>query len=209
MLNSQTSKKQGFTIIEVVLVLAVAGLIFLMIFLAIPALQRAQRDNGRKRSVGLVVAAIQNWRANNKGRSLFSEIRNEISFEEDPESTDEETGRKLRWVKAVDRGVLDNYLTLDNNRNDDGRSHLSSDIKEVRIVSNNIGGDINLYHYIPGRTPISVKQQRIVIYPSLACPNGEVKRNRNLECYKLPRTSQSNNAVLVFLENGGIYCENT
>ncbi len=38
----------GFTIIEVVLVLAIAGLIFLMVFIALPALQRAQRDSQRK-----------------------------------------------------------------------------------------------------------------------------------------------------------------
>lgn len=42
-------QKNGFTIIEVVLVLAVAGLIFLMIFLALPALQRSQRDTQRKK----------------------------------------------------------------------------------------------------------------------------------------------------------------
>ena len=36
--KNQNSTKKGFTIIEVVLVLAVAGLIFLMIFLALPAL---------------------------------------------------------------------------------------------------------------------------------------------------------------------------
>ena len=34
--NKQT--KKGFTIIEVVLVLAIAGLIFLMVFIALPAL---------------------------------------------------------------------------------------------------------------------------------------------------------------------------
>ena len=31
----------GFTIIEVVLVLAIAGLIFLMVFIALPAIQRS------------------------------------------------------------------------------------------------------------------------------------------------------------------------
>ena len=36
--------KKGFTIIEVVLVLAIAGLIFLMVFIALPALQRSQRN---------------------------------------------------------------------------------------------------------------------------------------------------------------------
>ena len=48
-------QKTGFTLIEVVLVLAVAGLIFLMVFLALPALQRSQRDT-RKGKVILPVS---------------------------------------------------------------------------------------------------------------------------------------------------------
>ena len=57
--------KKGFTIIEVVLVLAIAGLIFLMVFLALPALQRSQRDTQRKQDVAMVVTALLNWKANN------------------------------------------------------------------------------------------------------------------------------------------------
>lgn len=58
-------RQKGFTIIEVVLVLAIAGLIFLTIFLALPALQKSQRDNARKQDVGRVVAGIQEYVANN------------------------------------------------------------------------------------------------------------------------------------------------
>ena len=39
---------KGFTIIEVVLVLAIAGLIFLMVFIALPALQSSQRNTQRE-----------------------------------------------------------------------------------------------------------------------------------------------------------------
>ena len=60
----QTNKK-GFTIIEVVLVLAIAGLIFLMVFVALPALQRNQRDTQRKNDVGRMVTAITNYYATN------------------------------------------------------------------------------------------------------------------------------------------------
>ena len=41
---NSSSQAVGFTIIEVVLVLAIAGLIFLMVFIALPVLQRSQRD---------------------------------------------------------------------------------------------------------------------------------------------------------------------
>ena len=59
MKNKNLKFKQGFTIIEVVLVLAIAGLIFLAIFITLPALQRAQRDQARKNDVGLVADAIK------------------------------------------------------------------------------------------------------------------------------------------------------
>jgi prepilin-type N-terminal cleavage/methylation domain-containing protein len=60
-------KEKGFTIIEVVLVLAIAGLIFLMVFIALPALQRSQRDTQRKNDVSRAVTAITNYTSNNRG----------------------------------------------------------------------------------------------------------------------------------------------
>lgn len=61
------NKNNGFTIIEVVLVLAIAGLIFLMVFIALPALQRSQRDTARKNDVSIVSAAVTSFSSNNKG----------------------------------------------------------------------------------------------------------------------------------------------
>lgn len=66
-MNSFT-KQKGFSIIEVVLVLAIAGLIFLMVFIALPALQRSQRDSARQQEVGAVVGAIGTYGQSNNGR---------------------------------------------------------------------------------------------------------------------------------------------
>lgn len=62
----QTKKEKGFTIIEVVLVLAIAGLIFLMVFIALPALQRNQRDTQRKNDLSRAQTAINNYQSNNR-----------------------------------------------------------------------------------------------------------------------------------------------
>lgn len=59
---------KGFTIIEVVLVLAIAGLIFLVVFLALPALQRSQRDTARRSSIGSFTSQLNQYQANNKGQ---------------------------------------------------------------------------------------------------------------------------------------------
>lgn len=58
----------GFTIIEVVLVLAIAGLIFLMVFLALPALQRSQRDTERRNAMARLSSQVTQYQTNNNGR---------------------------------------------------------------------------------------------------------------------------------------------
>lgn len=65
---NKINTKKGFTIIEVVLVLAIAGLIFLMVFLALPALQRNQRDTQRKSDLSRFQAAINDSRAASRGK---------------------------------------------------------------------------------------------------------------------------------------------
>jgi prepilin-type N-terminal cleavage/methylation domain-containing protein len=66
-MNTQQKNKEGFTIIEVVLVLAIAGLIFLMVFIALPALQRGQRDSQRRNDLSRMQTAINNYQSNNRG----------------------------------------------------------------------------------------------------------------------------------------------
>lgn len=62
----QKNKEKGFTIIEVVLVLAIAGLIFLMVFIALPALQRGQRDGQRKQDLSRAQTKINDYQSNNR-----------------------------------------------------------------------------------------------------------------------------------------------
>ena len=57
-MNTQLNSKRGFTLIEVILVLAIAALIFLMVFIALPALQASQRDTARKNDASIVSSAV-------------------------------------------------------------------------------------------------------------------------------------------------------
>lgn len=60
-------KQEGFTIIEVLIVLAIAGLIMLVVFMAVPALQRNSRNTQRKNDVSTLLGAIQEYSNNNNG----------------------------------------------------------------------------------------------------------------------------------------------
>ena len=66
MTKQNINSKKGFTIIEVVLVLAIAGLIFLMVFIAYPALRRSQADTQRRNDMSSAWSQIANFRANNR-----------------------------------------------------------------------------------------------------------------------------------------------
>lgn len=68
MTKMNRNSKKGFTIIEVVLVLAIAGLIFLMVFVALPALQRSQRDTQRRDDMARFMSQLAQYQSNNGGK---------------------------------------------------------------------------------------------------------------------------------------------
>lgn len=67
----KTKRTSGFTIIEVMIVLAIAGLIMVIVFIAVPQLQRNQRDNTRQNTVNRLKAEIETYAGNNQGQYPF------------------------------------------------------------------------------------------------------------------------------------------
>lgn len=67
MLANTKKSNQGFTIIEVLIVLAIAGLILLIVFLAVPSLQRNSRNTQYKNDAASLLAAASEFTNNNQG----------------------------------------------------------------------------------------------------------------------------------------------
>lgn len=59
--------RQGFTLIELIIVLAIAGLIISLVFVAASAAQRNGRDTTRRADAQKLATAIEQWSANNNG----------------------------------------------------------------------------------------------------------------------------------------------
>jgi prepilin-type N-terminal cleavage/methylation domain-containing protein len=59
--------KKGFTLIEIVLVLAIAGLIMVIVFLAVSGAQRSRRDTQRKEDLSRIAAQIESYASNTNG----------------------------------------------------------------------------------------------------------------------------------------------
>ena len=122
MRGRKEGKKKAFTIIEVVLVLAIAGLIFLMVFVALPALQRSQRNTQRKEDMARIAARIQEFMNRNHGilNDDFAKRNNrhergfivsfyDVYMEPAESYTDPSTGNKYvpaLWNQSVVNGEL-------------------------------------------------------------------------------------------------------
>ncbi len=61
------NRQKGFTIIEVMIVLAIAGLIMVVVLIAVPQLQRNQRNSARQAIVARMSTEINNYAGNNNG----------------------------------------------------------------------------------------------------------------------------------------------
>lgn len=72
MLANIKKRTEGFTIIEVMIVLAIAGLIMVIVFLAVPQLQRSQRNTRAKDVISRVKTELENYASNNNGRYPWS-----------------------------------------------------------------------------------------------------------------------------------------
>lgn len=99
--NSSTNDiNNGFTIIEVMIVLAIASLLMVVVLIAIPQLQRNQRNEARKNIAGRIVAEINAYAANNGGN---------IPLAEPKTGSPTNNPRQFGWP-GIDIGFMPRYL---------------------------------------------------------------------------------------------------
>jgi prepilin-type N-terminal cleavage/methylation domain-containing protein len=79
-MNKKLNNK-GFTIIEVLIVLAIAGLIMLIVFLAVPALQRNSRNTQRNSDASLIASAANECLSNRNGTIASCDTLGELSID--------------------------------------------------------------------------------------------------------------------------------
>ena len=117
-------KTEGFTIIEVLIVLAIAGLILLIVFLAVPALQRNARNSSRKNDASRIATASSNFVNNNNGTQPAATVADTQTILDDSGkfgqytlvgSTAPGAGKfaVLVGAQAAPVGPVDNYVVLD------------------------------------------------------------------------------------------------
>jgi prepilin-type N-terminal cleavage/methylation domain-containing protein len=99
-------KRRGFTIIEVMIVLTIAGLILLIVFLAVPALQRNSRNTQRRADVSKMLGAIGDYQSNHNGQLPATAQFSTAFAESNPTMGYYTTAGNLQWdYSAAARGA--------------------------------------------------------------------------------------------------------
>ena len=129
MLNKiKRPNREGFTIIEIMIVLAIAGLILLIVFLAVPALQRNARNTQRKDDMSKVLGAVSEYLSNNNGQlptssgafnTIFSDSSVNFGYYTSANVTynyaSTAYGSAPAAPTSADNAVIYNYLTCSGN----------------------------------------------------------------------------------------------
>ncbi len=185
--RTKSAQNSGFTIIEVALVLAIAGLIFLVVFLALPALQRSQRDNARKQDAAHIATAIEQFYADGgDAADIPSSIMNYAGTV--TTSSGSVTG-------PIANPQLDPYLN------------------NLKLASGNMLWIYGNKNYMPTQTPGRmlgpvVATQSIDVYFGDKCWTADAPTGHGRYSYDKDFTpgSPSDAAVAVRLSNGQAYC---
>lgn len=205
--------KQGFTLLEVVLVLAMASLIFLAMAITIPNLVRNQKDTDRRAQFGQLLSKITLYQANN--RKALPEISAStnpdgtpiekifLSWNETQQKYENAIGGSSEWLEFVN----DQKYLPESFHDPDGKQYNIS----ITTCNTSVGtGNIcNSTEYFQSAT----ERKTIQDFFNASFPNDHlVLVVINARCYtadKLIATSGKRVvSVLYKYENGGTYCEN-
>ena len=189
MTKQNTNSKKGFTIIEVVLVLAIAGLIFLMVFIAYPALRRSQADTQRREDMSRALSQLTSYIANNrippKDATKFNDFfLNYLTYTK--EGFKDPDGLYYAPKYIGDCAGASEGATCDN-----GKPAANQDFN-AQIADYSFKWTVN------ATTATAEKAHPVYYYTKAKCKEGEdwaVKANGSKEV-----------AILYKLEGGGYYC---
>lgn len=193
--------KKGFTIIEVVLVLAIAGLIFLMVFIALPALQRSQRNTRRRQDMARILSALNDYQANNNGQMpcqtpfdgnrCLSETKQLPNFIE----------RYVVGEKLATSTRGNTAVALDENGNcyesfcdPDGNTYAMTAFTWNSVTE-------TYFEWQPGTSNHTTAQNRKEIMLALSAKCDEENEGRILRT-----KGKSEVAIMYILEGGAVYC---
>lgn len=174
--------RNGFTIIEVSLTLAIAGLIFLMVFVALPALRRSQRDSQRREDVLTFIETVKKYQQNNRG-ALPTGANNPVTWNSASGATDTQS-----WESFYKNYLRENFMDPNGENYSLSVYNCDGDQVDGPCKVNTIPDDVSFPN-----------NYMMLVIKQATCQGSQVVATAN------PRKI----AVQYRLEGAGVYCANS
>ena len=196
-------KHEGFTIIEVVLVLAIAGMIFAMTFMVLPSLWANERDTERREDVLAFVRNLKSYQANNS-RGALPEFRGGRDYEEvvgeDAAGERDSNQAQKKLTEGTWHGFYRDYFN-DDYKDPNGERYnwtavtcMSSDSKTRKVGDKCNNSRLSEFY----NRSFNDNNYTLMIVTSATCDGEDAKLSAN----------DRRVAALYRLEGSGVYCEN-
>ncbi len=147
-----------------------------MVFLALPALQRSQRDTQRKQDVAMAVTALHNWKANNKGRG-YESMRNSISTPLTDLNEEQKKYGVNNGIEPIENSPLNSYISFDLKSGKNKNDSSSSLSLNTKIVTTSVNNNVILFRI---DSPSFRDHERIAVVVGMGCDNIELASNRSV-----------------------------
>lgn len=206
-----SNNRQGFTIIEVGLVLGLAAIIFAMAFIALPSLWASQRDADRKAKVMEFTSDIKTYQTNNSRGALPDISGNMLEFNFGDYGSN--IDKNNTWEYLVKNYVKSDFSDANGNPyrfyivnclNDNGADNLrTGETCKYPKSGANPFATINQETNIDAKPPVHKvgNQEYALMYVAVgAICDGD---------HAVKANSTRDVAVIQVLERGGRYCHNT
>lgn len=206
-------KKSGFTILEATLVIALAGLLFAAIAIAIPALIRSQRDTDRRHDISAIINKIKEYQSNNR-KALPSIGETDRLFYQGSENGGFQTTSTTQWSSFLNNDLPRVYYDADNTFHNEFTDP-NGNLYRFSIVSCDssvgVGGSCNQTQYQYGADGGMIRA--INTFLNAQFPNDYlilIVLNSKCGSDNSPIYVPGNKSLSIMyrLENTGTYCEN-
>ena len=195
------NSKKGFTIIEVVLVLAIAGLIFLMVFIALPALQRSQRNTRRRQDMARIMSAVTDYQANHNGNLPLTPSTT-TSAGGTFQSADLDTDFPIRYIEEN----LSDEVSDSGNVGIIGRKIYTFKCQEGKTCDHFSDPDGSIYKIAASGPSLGAASGYIMNFDHVVYITSGVICSSNSEEGVEATNNANDSAVRYVLEGGSVYC---
>lgn len=172
-----------------------------MVFLALPALQRSQRDAQRKQDVAMVVTALHNWKANNKGRGYASMGNNSVLTPLADLNEEQKKYGVNNSIEPIENSPLNSYISFDLKSGKNKNDSSSSLSLNTKIITTSVNNNVTLFRI---DSTSFRDHERIAVVVGMGCDNIELASNRSVVLRNIKKGAAT---VVYLLESGGAYCQ--